>query len=80
MVDIDNFKEMNDCYGHLFGDEVLVKVANILKTSFRTTDLFGRLGGDEFAILLVNFNDENKLINKIELLLNQLKDGLVSAA
>ncbi len=80
MVDIDNFKEMNDRYGHLFGDEVLVKVANILKTSFRTTDLFGRLGGDEFAILLVNFNDENKLINKIELLLNQLKDGLVSCS
>jgi diguanylate cyclase (GGDEF)-like protein len=80
MVDIDNFKEMNDCYGHLFGDEVLVKVANMLKTSFRTTDLFGRLGGDEFAILLVNFNDEKILINKIELLLNQLKDGLVSCS
>jgi len=52
MLDIDHFKEINDTYGHLVGDEVLRFVASQCVNNLRQVDLLGRLGGDEFAILL----------------------------
>ena len=51
-LDLDNFKQMNDRYGHEIGDEVLRIVASQLKSMLRKTDIVARLGGDEFAILL----------------------------
>lgn len=53
-LDIDNFKNVNDSFGHAYGDEVLKKVADILKNTFRKEDLTSRFGGDEFCILLTN--------------------------
>lgn len=53
ILDIDNFKEFNDKYGHQVGDEVLIKVANCLKDSLRGNDCTMRLGGDEFAFYAV---------------------------
>lgn len=53
-LDIDNFKEINDSFGHPYGDEVLKQVASILKGTFRKEDLISRFGGDEFCILLAN--------------------------
>lgn len=52
VVDIDHFKRVNDQFGHLYGDEVLILVANILRASFRTQDRVFRFGGEEFVILL----------------------------
>lgn len=52
MMDIDRFKLINDTYGHAAGDEVLSRIARILRQSLRSDDLCGRLGGEEFAILL----------------------------
>lgn len=52
VVDIDHFKQVNDRYGHLFGDEVLILVANLLRSSFRPQDRVFRFGGEEFVILL----------------------------
>ncbi len=54
ILDIDNFKSVNDTYGHPAGDEVIKKVANILKTRIRETDKAGRYGGEEFIIILPN--------------------------
>jgi diguanylate cyclase (GGDEF)-like protein len=52
VVDIDHFKRVNDQFGHLYGDEVLILVANLLRSSFRLQDRVFRFGGEEFVILL----------------------------
>jgi diguanylate cyclase (GGDEF)-like protein len=52
MLDLDQFKELNDHYGHLVGDEVLRLVAKLISTRVRSVDIVGRYGGDEFAIIL----------------------------
>ncbi len=52
LFDIDKFKSINDTYGHLIGDEVLKKLANIVKSTIRKTDIFARWGGEEFILLL----------------------------
>ena len=52
MIDIDHFKKVNDQHGHLIGDEVLILVARILKTTFRLLDRVYRFGGEEFVVVL----------------------------
>jgi diguanylate cyclase len=56
MIDIDKFKQINDTYGHLAGDALLVKVADRISTSLRAYDMAGRFGGDEFIIILPGSN------------------------
>jgi diguanylate cyclase (GGDEF)-like protein/PAS domain S-box-containing protein len=52
LCDIDNFKEINDSYGHISGDNALKAIAGILSSSLRSADLVGRYGGDEFMLIL----------------------------
>jgi diguanylate cyclase (GGDEF)-like protein len=52
VIDIDHFKKVNDRFGHLYGDEVLILVANMLRSSFRAQDRVFRFGGEEFVVLL----------------------------
>jgi diguanylate cyclase (GGDEF)-like protein len=52
MLDLDNFKQINDRYGHKVGDAVLKKFALVCQATLRTVDILGRMGGEEFAILL----------------------------
>lgn len=52
VVDVDHFKAVNDKFGHLYGDEVLILIANLLQSSFRTQDRVFRFGGEEFVVLL----------------------------
>ncbi len=52
MMDVDKLKKVNDTYGHHAGDELLRRVANLLRDTFRVEDVVARLGGDEFAVLL----------------------------
>jgi diguanylate cyclase (GGDEF)-like protein len=54
LVDIDNFKTVNDTFGHAVGDKVLAEVARIIKASSRDVDVTGRYGGEEFCVLLPN--------------------------
>ncbi len=58
MFDIDCFKEINDTYGHIFGDAVLQKAASVINEEIRSTDIAGRFGGDEFVIVLVQSDME----------------------
>ena len=66
MMDLDNFKSVNDVLGHQMGDEVLVTTAAILKNSLRDTDIVARLGGDEFMLYLPFEGSADFLEKKLE--------------
>lgn len=57
-IDLDRFKQVNDTYGHLEGDALLIAVADTIKTSVRNSDIVGRIGGDEFIVYLGNVTDK----------------------
>ena len=52
IMDLDNFKNINDSFGHAAGDEMIREIGSIILTSFRKTDIVGRIGGEEFAVVL----------------------------
>lgn len=58
LIDIDNFKDINDVFGHLAGDQVLVHLVAVIQDTIRTNDLVGRYGGEEFLVLLPGSNIE----------------------
>ncbi len=70
MVDLDNFKQINDTYGHPTGDSMLVRVADEIRKNFRSSDYICRVGGDEFVLIINKFNDtpENReaICDKLE--------------
>jgi diguanylate cyclase (GGDEF)-like protein len=59
MLDIDHFKKINDTYGHLHGDEVLLSFAHLMEATFRHSDYLFRYGGEEFAVILSNILPEH---------------------
>jgi diguanylate cyclase (GGDEF)-like protein len=61
VVDVDHFKAVNDKFGHLYGDEVLILIANLMQSSFRSQDRVFRFGGEEFVVLLRACTLENAL-------------------
>ena len=62
MVDVDNFKRLNDSHGHLVGDDVLKRLARILRRQVRPHDLVARYGGEEFAVMLPNTDIDTALM------------------
>lgn len=62
-IDLDRFKKLNDTYGHLVGDSVLVFVAQVLKTCARSVDTVARIGGDEFAVILSDITTKEEVEN-----------------
>ncbi len=73
IIDIDNFKAINDNLGHHFGDLVLSDVATKLKECFRNADIVGRIGGDEFIVLLKNVSSMEIIKGKAERIANAFK-------
>jgi len=66
IIDIDDFKLINDKAGHLYGDAVLTELSKRIQNLFRNTDIVGRIGGDEFLILLKNIKYNNLIIEKAD--------------
>lgn len=62
MIDVDNFRSVNDTFGHGTGDEVLVEIAHRCKKELRSMDLLGRYGGEEFSIILPETNADSAMI------------------
>lgn len=81
LLDLDNFKRINDTFGHMYGDQVLKDVSQILKKKFRNYDIIARLGGDEFVVMLLDVKDKKAIMHTYEKLVSDLrltytKDGI----
>lgn len=74
LIDVDNFKKINDTKGHAFGDEVLKTLGETISTQFRVTDIIGRIGGDEFMIFLKNIPNNEIAVKEAEKLMYYFKD------
>ncbi|HMK43417.1 MAG TPA: EAL domain-containing protein [Dissulfurispiraceae bacterium] len=75
-VDLDNFKEINDLYGHDTGDQVIIGAARRIESSLRPSDSVARLGGDEFGILIDDIRDVSYAASSAERILNALRQPL----
>ncbi len=62
MIDLDDFKRINDSNGHLYGDEILKLVANGIQSCLREHDIVSRYGGEEFSVIIAHSNEENGII------------------
>lgn len=69
IIDVDNFKLLNDTLGHQEGDRFLIALAQMLQSSFRESDIVSRLGGDEFLILMKNVANELSVVEKADTIL-----------
>jgi diguanylate cyclase (GGDEF)-like protein len=85
LFDVDNFKSINDTYGHETGDKVLIKLVQVLRGSFRSDDHICRIGGDEFVVFMVHSSrkQQDLIAKKIEQINKELlspEDGLPSVS
>ncbi|MEY2979088.1 MAG: hypothetical protein RLZZ435_3227 [Cyanobacteriota bacterium] len=76
-LDVDDFKQVNDQWGHNMGDRLLQEIATTLQRSLRKGDIVARLGGDEFALLLPHTNDESaqKMLPRLQQYLLEINDA-----
>lgn len=66
LIDIDNFKMINDNFGHMLGDTIIKRVAKTITQTFRSTDIVGRVGGDEFLVLMKGVKTKGEVVEKAE--------------
>lgn len=75
MLDVDNFKQINDKLGHAYGDEVIIRVGKLLRRLFDSQTIIGRLGGDEFALFTECYDiEKNEVIRAAEEQISQVLD------
>lgn len=79
LVDLDDFKSVNDGYGHASGDDLLKETARRLKEGLRSGDVLARLGGDEFAVLLRDLNAPEDAVNVARKIVDQLRQPITLA-
>ena len=79
-VDLDDFKRINDSYGHAAGDQILVRVAERLVGAVRAEDVVGRQSGDEFAVLLAHVRDADEAIVSADRILGELRRPILLGA
>lgn len=73
IIDLDNFKQVNDQYGHLFGDSILTRAAHDIKKMFRAQDIVSRIGGDEFMVLMRGISDRALVENRCSHLISAFR-------
>ena len=76
ILDLDNFKSVNDSLGHLYGDAILTQIGSSLRNLFRSQDVIGRIGGDEFLIFLKNIPNKEMLLDRCQLLVDTFRELL----
>lgn len=76
VMDLDNFKSVNDSLGHLYGDAVLTQVGTTLRNLFRSQDIIGRIGGDEFLILLKDIPSRELVLERCQLMVDTFQELL----
>jgi putative two-component system response regulator len=74
ILDLDNFKTVNDSYGHLYGDALLTQVGTTLRSLFRSQDILCRIGGDEFMIIVKDVPNKETITVRCDLLLNAFRE------
>lgn len=74
LIDVDNFKQVNDTYGHLYGDSVLNEFAGSLRAVFRREDIIARIGGDEFVVFMTNVETGSIIEDKVSRIESIFKD------
>lgn len=77
MVDLDNFKKINDIYGHQFGDEVLIQTSRIIEDNIGKCDIAARYGGEEIVIYIDNFINHNEVFKKIDHIRQKISENIV---
>ncbi|MBY2475455.1 diguanylate cyclase [Clostridioides difficile] len=77
IIDIDDFKGINDNLGHLYGDAVLSEIASDLINLFRASDIVGRIGGDEFIVFMKDISETNDIINKADELVKTFERSFI---
>lgn len=80
MLDIDNFKRVNDSYGYDIGDQVLVQISDLMSSIFRRSDIVGRFGADEFILFLKNLDSTKQISDRIEELYSILRNADMACA
>lgn len=75
-LDVDKFKHVNDTFGHEVGDMILQTFATRVQSQIRNTDIVARMGGDEFVVLLQDFQDQNKLLERVEAIRAQILEPM----
>jgi len=73
LLDLDNFKAVNDNYGHMYGDAVLTQIGTTLRSLFRSQDVISRTGGDEFLIFLENVPSRDLVVDRCRLLVDTFR-------
>ena len=77
IIDLDNFRLVNDQFGHDVGDEVIIKAAENIKAPLRETDLVARMGGDEFIVMLKSLDNEWETMNVVKNILNKFQQPII---
>ncbi|MFA9463278.1 MAG: GGDEF domain-containing protein [Velocimicrobium sp.] len=76
LLDIDNFKGVNDTYGHNKGDDILIETAELLRYVFETKDIISRIGGDEFIVFVPEIKSLSYLYKKVETVIAEMKQDI----
>lgn len=77
IIDIDDFKQVNDCNGHLYGDKFLAEIGRRITQMFRADDIVGRIGGDEFVLFVGNIKDKQRALERAEALCRAVRKEFV---